>query len=147
MKKLAGFSLIELMIGVSIVGILVALSLPAYHRSIQKANRADAKVGLTTVAQRMQRCFSVYNTFQTDEGKCDIKDALAADGVKTDNGFYLITGTTPDASHFELTAVTVQDGEQAKQKDDTLCAKFELDSTGKKKAFNKDGDETSSDCW
>jgi type IV pilus assembly protein PilE len=50
-----GFSLIELMIVIVIIGVLAAIALPNYDQYRIKANRADAQVVLMDIAQRQQR--------------------------------------------------------------------------------------------
>jgi type IV pilus assembly protein PilE len=50
-----GFSLIELMIAVAIVGILLAIAVPSYQDHLRKGRRADAQAFLTQVAQRQQQ--------------------------------------------------------------------------------------------
>src|SRR3954469_13542635 len=58
-----GFTLIELMITVAIIGILAAVAYPAYNSSVRKARRADAKTALLDLAQREERFMSTANTY------------------------------------------------------------------------------------
>lgn len=55
MKAARGFSLIELMIAVAVVGILAAIAVPSYNKSVIKSYRGNAKAFLLDVAQREQQ--------------------------------------------------------------------------------------------
>ena len=57
-RRLAGFTLIEVMIVVAIVAILSAIAFPSYQESVRKSKRADARTQLLEVAQFMQRFYS-----------------------------------------------------------------------------------------
>jgi type IV pilus assembly protein PilE len=61
-----GFTLIELMIVVAIIGILSALALPAYTEYVNRGKRADARAALLQMAQYMQRFYAANDRFNTD---------------------------------------------------------------------------------
>jgi len=62
-KPSYGFTLIELMIVVVIVGVLTLVAYPAYQDSTRKANRAEAKAYLLDAAQKEQLYFNDTRTY------------------------------------------------------------------------------------
>jgi len=58
-----GFTLIELMITVAVVGILAAVAYPSYTGFVQRASRTDAKSLLLENAQFMERFYTTNNTY------------------------------------------------------------------------------------
>lgn len=68
MNKLQrGFTLIELMIVVAIVGVLAAIALPAYQNYIKKASYSEVTVGMASAKTAIEACYVV----QKDLAKCD----------------------------------------------------------------------------
>lgn len=64
--RLQGFTLIEVMIVMAILGILTAIALPAYTSYVARANRADARAQMLQAAQFMQRFYAANDKFDTD---------------------------------------------------------------------------------
>ena len=58
-----GFTLIELMITVAIVGILAAIAYPSYSDYVIRSKRSEAKQALIEVAQMLERNYTVANTY------------------------------------------------------------------------------------
>lgn len=60
-----GFTLIELMITVAIVGILAAVALPSYNESIRKGKRAEGRAALVDLLQQQERYLGQRGTYAT----------------------------------------------------------------------------------
>ncbi len=63
-----GFSLIELIIAIAIVGILVGVALPAYNESVNKGRRGEAMTALLEGAQALERYYSANGRYTTQAG-------------------------------------------------------------------------------
>lgn len=62
-KRETGFTLIEIMVTLVIVGILAAIAIPSYQDSVRKGRRAAAQGFLLDVAQREQQYFADSRSF------------------------------------------------------------------------------------
>lgn len=106
MKKLAGFTLIELMIVVAVVAILAAVAFPSYQEHVRKGNRVDAMTALTDLHVAQERWRS-YNT-QYAASLADLNRAATSE-----SGLYTLAITAADAAGFTATATPAAGSRQA----------------------------------
>lgn len=132
----AGFTLIEIIVVVLIIGILAAIAAPSYVVSLRVSRRADAMSALTQAAARQESWYLTYNHYNSNIG--DLMDGSDATSWKTADGYYIVTVTTEVAqcggaigSCFILTASAV-----GPQQGDSDCSAFTLNSKG-----------TQAGCW
>ena len=64
-KTWQGFSLIELMVTVAIIGILVGIAVPSYSNYVQKSRRTSATTALLDLASREAKYYSTNNVYTT----------------------------------------------------------------------------------
>lgn len=82
MKK--GFTLIELMVVVLIIGILSAIALPQYERSIKRSRTAEALVVLKSISNAQQMYLTTFKKCADDMSKLDVN--IPADSLSADSG-------------------------------------------------------------
>jgi len=64
-KRVRGFTLIELMIVVIVIAVLAAIAFPSYQESVRKGRRAGAQADMAELAQNLERWHTVNNTYVT----------------------------------------------------------------------------------
>lgn len=132
-RKESGFTLLELMIVVLIIGVLCAIALAAYQNSVIKSRRAAAASCLQERAQFMERFYATKLSYTAapDPAQC-------GGGLDT---FYTIGFSgTPTGNAFTLTATPK--GQQASK--DTKCAVLSINQNGVRSAS---GGGSEADCW
>lgn len=138
-ERQAGFTLIEVLIVVAIMGLLVGIALPAYNESRLRSGRAEAKGELVQVASDLERYFSSFNTYIDDATPLNTPTVADRDRT-TQNGLYVIdvdAGASGIATSFVATATP--QGDQAND----ACTTLSITNTGVRGATGG----TVDDCW
>jgi len=137
-----GFTLIELMLVVAILGIIAAVAIPSYLGSIQKSRRTDATETLMRLAVAQENFY-----MQNSRYALDITGLNNGSGDST-QGYYDITASgCTDSDSIKTCFILRATAKSASvQADDKDCAIFTIDSHNKRSAKNDSG-VTTSDCW
>ena len=134
-----GFTLIELMVVLVIVGILSAVAVPTYRQYVIRAQRTEAKTALLRLAANQERHYLQNNTYTDD---------LALLGFATgisENGVYTLSVPIADTTTFQAIAVPTPGGglNDVDMSQDEACARFSIDAAGQRGASPDPG----GNCW
>jgi len=125
-RPVPGFTLVELMVVVAIVGILAGIALPAYQEHVHKARRADAQTALAELAQHMLRHYTAHQQY--------VGSTLDPGVLGRVSSHYLISFAEQTSQRYTLQAVPV--GAQSSDR----CGTLSLSHTGARTAAR-------ADCW
>lgn len=143
MRRTKGFTLIELMIVVLIVGILAAIAYPSYQEQVRRGQRAEARSQLMAAAQFMERTFTMTNSYAVAAGggAIALPAGLAQSPPPPQAAVYNVNLATT-ATTYVLQAVPVAGGMMAGDR----CGTITLDETG---AQDVAGGATApaAECW
>ncbi len=130
-RKMAGITLLELMIVVVIVALLAALSYPNYREYAARAKRNEAKAALLKCATNQEKFYLQNQAFSTDLAQ------LGFASNKTDSGTYQVAVAAANpGSNFTCTATYLPADEEADK-----CLTFTIDGRGTKSSLPY------TDCW
>lgn len=153
LPRIAGFTLIELMIVVVIVTILLSIAVPSYMTQIRESRRTDARTALLDLAGREES----YNASMNAYTNIAANLGYGAFPVQIGSGYYTITvacvaaygaalacdpnANPPVGPSYYLTATPVAGTSQA---NDAQCTSFSVDSQGNQ--FST-GSLPATTCW
>jgi type IV pilus assembly protein PilE len=129
MTRHAGFTLIELMLVVAVVGILAAIAYPSYQEQVRQTRRAEVASVLLENAQLLERHFTRHGAY--DEGNA----ALVTQSPGAGQAVFEVRAEL-QADSYRLVARAVPGGIMARD----VCAEYSLDQVGQRTPAD-------SRCW
>ncbi|ACA85591.1 type IV pilin protein [Shewanella woodyi] len=128
MKMRNGFTLVELMVGIAIIGILTAIAYPSYTEYVAEGARAEAHTSLLRISNLQEQFYLDNRTYTEDMNELGV----GADPFVTQSNLYSVDST--GTGSFVLVATAL--GVQATR--DSACATIQITDTGAK---------TPTECW
>ena len=139
--KQRGFSLIELLIAMTIIGVLASIAVPNYQDYVLNSKRSEGKALLSQAAAMQERFFAQNNSYvisNDDLGKLALPKAPVNNAVPSENRYYALTvSSVAGDGGYTLTA-TQSIG-------DAVCGNLTLDAVGVKGRTG--AGKTIEQCW
>ena len=131
-KAVRGFTLIEIMIVVVIIGVIASIALPSYREHVLRGYRVEGQALLSAAAARQERYRTQNNAYASTA------TALYGDAKKSETGKYNLTAGAggEDDGGYLLTATPTFS--------DTACGNLTLNAVGDK---GVNGSKPAAECW
>ena len=133
----SGFSVLEQMLAVGIVGILTAVAMPNFQEQTQKTRRSACQADLVELASHMQRFYTENNRFDQDVGGTAVALPFTQCPKASADKYYTISLTNLNAASYTLSAAPISSSAQSAD----ACGTLTLAHTGAR------GHASGSDCW
>ena len=143
-----GFTLVELLVVVTIAAILATLAYPSYRQTMHRAGRLEARLALQRIQYLQERHYSEHLRYAGNlGGQSGAENALAMPD-HTESGTYLLSTSAGDDGQSFIALAAASEG--SRQASDEACQKFEVDEAGRKRSANASGNwagEEARRCW
>jgi type IV pilus assembly protein PilE len=139
MKRLRGFTLIEILVTVAILAIVASLAYPSFIGAIRKSRRSEAIEFITRIQQAQERWRANNSSYTTNLGTTGLNVPTT-----TPNGYYTLSVTLPASAASAASEYTITANAAGPQTADTRCAFLSMKVEGGELTY----DSTSAQaCW
>ena len=136
-RATAGFSLMELMITIAIMGVIIAVALPSYVSHIARGKRAEARGALLENANFLETHYTTRGFYSTARGNATAPALPITQVPASGTAHYTLTATVTNTTYtLTATAVNSMAGD--------ACGNFTLTHTGSQGVSGSLG---VADCW
>ena len=136
------FSLIEVLIAITIIAVLASLATPAWRDYLHATRRLDATSALLHLAARQEQ-FRLQHLRYAINSELSLAPPNGL-GISNSPADHYRLAIQIDGQNFSATATVAADGHQATDRD---CWVFSLDAQGQRGSVAADGRDTSALCW
>ncbi len=145
LRRIAGFTMVEIVIVMVIMSLLAAFAYPSYLSQIRKSRRVDASIVIESLAQEQERYFSRFRTY-TSVVAAPASCTGAACGLgqldnMSRNDYYTVT-SAGDGTSFTLTATA-----RGPQVNDDDCQSMSMNNAGVRSSRDSSGGDSTDECW
>ena len=134
-----GFTLLELMITVAIIGILASIAIPYYFGYVQRSRIVEATTALGDMRSQMEKFYMDNRTYLL-AGKCAVDAAMTNFNASASNKFNLKAAAACTATTYRLQAFGVAGGPMA-------AFQYEINQQNVKSTLATAWGATSANCW
>ena len=135
-----GFTLVELMISLSMASVLAASALPSYQQQVHKSRRADAMEAMAHVVQQQERYRSQNHAYAEDLQALGLSDASAA-------GHYRLVLSAVSGQGYTLHAQAPSASRQAQDHACQTLTQVLHKGALRYRALHRNGSDSTAQCW